>query len=113
MKRPHPRHARRGRGPIAKRWIYWKRRYAHPTRRDWVLLGCLLGVAAAAACSVIDFRLGAVVLAVVPAGLAGFRAMPPPWTEVWTNRSKAIDITTCLLFAGLLVGLAFVVPLSR
>ncbi|MGR6089469.1 hypothetical protein ACU4IU_02775 [Brevibacterium sp. CSND-B09] len=113
MKRPHPRHARRGRGPIAKRWIYWKRRYAHPTRRDWVLLGCLLGVAAAAACSVIDFRLGAVVLAVVPAGLAGFRAMPPPWTEVWANRSKVVDITTCLLFAGLLVGLAFLVPLTR
>ncbi|WP_241897158.1 DUF3017 domain-containing protein [Brevibacterium epidermidis] len=70
-------------------------------------------MAAAGACSVIDFRLGAVVLAVVPACLAGFRAMPPPWTDVWTNRSKAVDITTCLLFAGLLVGLAFVVPLTR
>ncbi len=78
-----------------------------------MLLGCLLGVAAAAACSIVDFRLGAVVLAVVPAGLAGFRAMPPPWTDVWTNRSKIVDIATCLLFAGLLVVLAFLVPLTR
>jgi hypothetical protein len=39
--------------------------------------------------------------------------MPPPWTEVWVNRSKTVDITTCLLFAGLLVGLAFLVPLTR
>lgn len=78
-----------------------------------MLLGCLLGVAAAAACSIVDFRLGAVVLAVVPAGLAGFRAMPPPWADVWTNRSKTVDIATCLLFAGLLVVLAFLVPLTR
>ncbi|WP_166970744.1 DUF3017 domain-containing protein [Brevibacterium atlanticum] len=115
MRHPHPRHARRGRGrgPISKRWIYWKRRYAHPTRRDWVLLGCLLGAIAAAACSFIDFRLGAVVLAVVPAGLAVFRAMPPTWSEVWTNRSKAVDIATCVLFAVLLIGLAFIVPQSR
>ena len=77
-----------------------------------MLLGCLLGVAAAAAYSIVDFRLGAVVLAVVPAGLAGFRAMPP-WTDVWTNRSKTVDIATCLLFAGLLVVLAFLVPLTR
>ena len=113
MKRPHPRHARRGRGPIAKRWIYWKRRYAHPTRRDWVLLACLLAVIAATVCSVIDFRIGAVVLAVVPSGLAALRALPEPWSDVWTNRSKTVDITTCLLFAVLLVGLAFLVPTSR
>ncbi|MGC3023293.1 MULTISPECIES: DUF3017 domain-containing protein [unclassified Brevibacterium] len=113
MKRPHPRHARRGRGPIAKRWIYWKRRYAHPTRRDWVLLGCLVGAIAAAACTFIDFRVGAVVLAVVPTALAALRAMPEPWTDVWTNRSKTVDIATCLLFAVLLVSLAFIVPTSR
>ena len=78
-----------------------------------MLRGCLLPAIAAAACSFIDFRFGAVVLAAVPAGLAGFRAMPPPWNEVWTNRSKAVDISTCLLFAVLLVGLAFLVPPSR
>jgi hypothetical protein len=72
-----------------------------------------LGITAAAACTLIDFRLGGVVLAVVPAGLAVFRAMPPPWNEVWTNRSKAVDITTCVLFTLLLVGLAFIVPQSR
>ncbi|AZL08853.1 hypothetical protein CXR25_06275 [Brevibacterium aurantiacum] len=109
----HPRHARRGRGPIAKRWIYWKRRYANPVLRDWVLLGCLLGILIAAACTLIDFHLGAIVLAVVPAGLAMMRAMPEPWAEVWTNRSKTVDIATGLIFAVVLVALAFVVPESR
>ena len=109
----HPRHARRGRGPIAKRWIYWKRRYANPVLRDWVLLGCLLGILIAGACTVVDFRLGAIVLAVVPAGLAMMRAMPEPWAEVWTNRSRSVDIGTGLFFALVLVALAFVVPESR
>lgn len=109
----HPRHARRGRGPIAKRWIYWKRRYANPVLRDWVLLGCLLGILIAAASTLIDFHLGAIVLAVVPAGLAMMRAMPEPWAEVWTNRSKTVDIATGLIFAVVLVALAFVVPESR
>ncbi|UVI37265.1 DUF3017 domain-containing protein [Brevibacterium spongiae] len=78
-----------------------------------MLLGCLLGAIAAAACSFIDFRVGAVVLAVVPTSLAVMRAMPAPWNEAWTNRSKVVDITTCLLFAALLVVLAFIVPTSR
>ncbi|WP_233429528.1 DUF3017 domain-containing protein [Brevibacterium sp. CBA3109] len=67
----------------------------------------------AAACTIIDFRLGAIVLAVVPAGLAMMRAMPDPWAEVWANRSKSVDVATGLFFALVLVALAFVVPESR
>ncbi|GAA1866240.1 hypothetical protein [Brevibacterium marinum] len=76
-------------------------------------MGCLLGVIIGGACSIVDFRLGAIVLAVVPAGLAMVRAMPPPWDEVWTNRSKTVDIATGLIFALVLVASAFVVPQSR
>ena len=81
--------------------------------RDWALLACLLGIFIAAACTIIDFRLGAIVLAVVPAGLAMMRAMPDPWAEVWANRSKSVDVATGLFFALVLVALAFVVPESR
>ncbi|MDN6530144.1 MAG: hypothetical protein L0K67_13880, partial [Brevibacterium sp.] len=81
--------------------------------RDWVLLACLVGIFIAGACTVVDFRLGAIVLAVVPAGLAMMRAMPEPWDEVWTNRSKSVDIATGLIFALVLVALAFVVPETR
>ncbi|QQB16076.1 hypothetical protein I6H47_09025 [Brevibacterium casei] len=111
--RTSPRHARRGRGAVAKRWIYWKRRYAHPVSKDWVLLACLVAIVIAAASAFIDFRLAAIVLAAVPAGLAMLRAMPAPWGEFWGNRSKTVDILTCLIFAVLLVGLAFVVPQTR
>ena len=52
-------------------------------------------------------------MAVVPAGLAMVRAMPPPWDEVWINRSRSVDIATGLFFAVLLVVLAFVVPQTR
>lgn len=72
-----------------------------------------MGIFLAAACTVVDFRLGAIVLAVVPAGLAMIRAMPEPWDEVWTNRSKSVDIATGLIFALVLVALAFVVPETR
>ncbi|MDN6378621.1 MAG: hypothetical protein L0K10_06740 [Brevibacterium aurantiacum] len=72
-----------------------------------------MGVFIAGACTLIDFHLGAIVLAVVPAGLAMMRAMPEPWAEVWTNRSKTVDIATGLIFAVVLVALAFVVPESR
>ncbi|SMX90831.1 MULTISPECIES: DUF3017 domain-containing protein [Brevibacterium] len=81
--------------------------------RDWALLACLLGILIAAACTIIDFRLGAIVLAVVPAGLAMMRAMPDPWAEVWANRSKSVDVATGLFFALVLVALAFVVPETR
>nr|WP_267892193.1 DUF3017 domain-containing protein [Brevibacterium antiquum] len=76
-------------------------------------MACLLGILIAAACTIIDFRLGAIVLAVVPAGLAMMRAMPDPWAEVWANRSKSVDVATGLFFALVLVALAFVVPESR
>ncbi|MDN5805761.1 MAG: hypothetical protein L0J17_06190 [Brevibacterium sp.] len=72
-----------------------------------------MGIFIAGACTVVDFRLGAIVLAVVPAGLAMMRAMPEPWDEVWTNRSKSVDIATGLIFALVLVALAFVVPETR
>lgn len=78
-----------------------------------MLLVCLLGIGVAGACAFIEFRVGAIVLAVIPAGLAAVRALPMAWGEAWTNRSKLVDIATCLLFAVLLVGIAFVVPLSR
>ncbi len=41
------------------------------------------------------------------------RSMPSPWGEFWVNRSKGVDILTCLIFTALLVGLAIVVPQSR
>lgn len=41
------------------------------------------------------------------------RAMPEPWDEVWTNRSKSVDIATGLIFALVLVALAFIVPETR
>ncbi|MCI4011447.1 hypothetical protein [Brevibacterium sp. ZH18] len=72
-----------------------------------------MGIIIAAAGAFIDFRLGAIILAIVPAGLAMVRAMPSPWDEVWTNRSRSVDIATGLIFAILLVALAFVVPQSR
>lgn len=78
-----------------------------------MLLACLLGIGVAGACAFVDFRFGAIVLALIPAGLAAVRALPTVWGEAWTNRSKLVDIVTCLLFAVLLVGIAFVVPLSR
>lgn len=78
-----------------------------------MLLACLLGIAVAGVCAFVEFRFGAIVLALIPAGLAAVRAMPTVWGEAWTNRSKVVDIVTCLLFAALLVGIAFVVPLSR
>ncbi|MBE8146070.1 hypothetical protein IOD13_03480 [Brevibacterium casei] len=48
-----------------------------------------------------------------PRGLALMRSMPSPWGEFWVNRSKGVDILTCLIFTALLVGLAIVVPQSR
>ncbi|RAF03857.1 hypothetical protein DN545_36200 [Burkholderia multivorans] len=93
--------------------MYWKRRYSHPVSKDWVLLGCLAATGVAAACAFIDFRLGAFVLAAVPGGLALMRSMPSPWGEFWVNRSKGVDIVTCLIFTALLVGIAIVVPQSR
>ncbi len=95
---------------LAKRWIYWKRRYSNPLPRDWVLLFCLLGVIIAAGLTFIEFRLGAFVLALVPAGLAFMRAMPAPWSEYWVNRSRPVDIATMLIFSGLLVAVSLVVP---
>lgn len=78
-----------------------------------MLLGCLIGIVVAATCSFIDFRIGAVVLAAVPAGLAVLRAMPQPWCDFWVNRSRGADIATTLIFAGLIVLLALAVPQSR
>ncbi|WP_453985833.1 hypothetical protein [Brevibacterium casei] len=78
-----------------------------------MLLGCLLAIIVAAACAFIDFRLAAIVLASVPTGLALMRAMPSPWGEYWVNRSRGVDILTCVIFAGLLILLAFAVPQSR
>ncbi|RBP63683.1 hypothetical protein DFO66_109115 [Brevibacterium sanguinis] len=64
-------------------------------------------------CTFIEFRLGALVLALVPAVLAVIRAMPAPWRDYWVNRSRGVDVATMLIFAGLLVVVSLVVPETR
>ncbi|GAA2016066.1 hypothetical protein [Brevibacterium samyangense] len=100
----------RGRGPISKRWIYWKRRFSNPTRRDWLLLVCLLWIAGATAVSFHDFRGAAMLLAACPLVLAVVRMLPRPWRDVWVNRRPMTDVLTMLVAAGSLAVLAVVVP---
>ncbi|WP_349828796.1 hypothetical protein [Brevibacterium litoralis] len=115
---PDPRHSARtpaartgrGRGPVSKRWIYWKRRYSNPTRRDWLLLVCLLWILLAGGVALYDFRLGAFVLAACPLGLAVCRTLPSPIGDVWVNRKPVTDVVTMLAAGGALVLLAVVVP---
>ena len=110
VRRPPLRRTSKGRNPIAKRWIYWRRRYSNPTRRDWLLLICLLWILASAALSLVDFRLGGIALAACPLALAGLRAMPSPWGEIWINRSRGVDMATMVLVSVLLLSLTVTVP---
>lgn len=100
----------RGRGPVSKRWIYWRRRYANPTRRDWLLLIVLLWILLSVGLSFLSFRLGGTVLGACPLTLAVLRCSPGPLGTLWVNRSRTIDVVTLVVFGVCLVGLALVVP---
>ncbi|MGJ7540561.1 hypothetical protein ACSFCK_09840 [Brevibacterium luteolum] len=111
-----PRHQRqplprgRGRNWFSKRWIYWKRRYSNPTRRDWVLLASLIWIVLSAAAALLSFRLGGLTLAAGLFLLAGLRMLPGPLGEMWVNRPRRADVITILILAGALAGLSLVVP---
>ena len=98
------------RHPVRKRWLYWKRRYSNPTYRDWLLLLVLLWVLLACVLVFLNFRLGAFILAVLPAGLGVVRLLPAPWGQLVRNRSLHIDCTIMFGAAALLFTVAIAVP---
>lgn len=99
-----------GRGPISKRWIYWKRRYSNPVRRDWVLLYTLIGIALSCAGALVNVRVGGIMLAATIAAVGLLRIVPSSWQKTWVNRSAVTDAVTTLLAAALLVFLTLTLP---
>ncbi|OFL67256.1 MULTISPECIES: hypothetical protein [unclassified Brevibacterium] len=99
-----------GRGPISKRWIYWKRRYSNPVRRDWVLLYTLIGIALSCAGALVNVRVGGIMLAATIGAVGLLRIIPSSWQKTWVNRSAVTDAATTLLAAALLVFLALTLP---
>ncbi|WP_291798730.1 hypothetical protein [Brevibacterium sp.] len=100
----------RGRGWFSKRWIYWKRRYSDPTRRDWVMLAVLLAILLALALSPVSFRLTGGVLAAVPAGMGVLRLLGDEWAATVRNRDRGFDATLLFAVAVLLALLTVTVP---
>lgn len=100
----------KGRGPLAKRWIVWKRRYSNPTARDWLLLGSFVWLVVGVGLAFVAVRYFALSLAVWLVVLAVIRMAPPPFRTMWSNRSVMADVATLVMFAGLLTILVFTVP---
>lgn len=99
-----------GRGPISKRWIYWKRRYSNPVRRDWILLYTLIGIVLSCAGAVVNVRVGGIMLAATIAAVGLLRIIPSSWQKTWANRSAVTDAVTTLLAAAVLVFLTLTLP---
>lgn len=101
-----------GRGPISKRWIYWKRRYSNPVRRDWVLLWTLIGIVLSCIGAIINVRAGGILLAATIAAVGVLRIVPSDWQGTWANRTAPTDAVTTFIAAGMLVFLTVTLPSS-